>query len=181
MVEIAGSNPAETIESLLPWPSGDGTWPTSRRSQVRVLPGVLRSGLEPGSQHGLISRTTSVQIRPPQLKGGACTKGARLARNQSGRVRFPSSPISGRRIAGPIRLLWEQEIAGSTPAVLTYGPVVQREDVSLACWQCGFDSRRVHSIRRAAGYGWPGRSAKAVLLPGDEGSTPSPSACLPWW
>jgi hypothetical protein len=56
---------------ILPWPSGDGTSFTRRRSQVRVLPGVLRqplrSGLEPGSQHGLIRRPTPVQIRPPQL------------------------------------------------------------------------------------------------------------------
>jgi hypothetical protein len=50
---------------------------------------------------------------------------------------------------------------GSTPIVSTdYGPVVQRDDASLACWQCGFDSRRVHSIRRVAGYGLPGRFAK---------------------
>ena len=38
--------------------------------------------------------------------------------------------------------------------------MVQRDDASLACWQCGFDSRRVHSIRRVAGYGLPGRFAK---------------------
>jgi hypothetical protein len=29
--------------------------------------------------------------------------------------------------------------------------------------------------RKVAGYGWPGRSAKAVLQTGDEGSTPLPS------
>jgi hypothetical protein len=40
------------------------------------------------------------------------------------------------------------------------GPVVQRDDAGLACRQCGFDSRRVHSIRRVAGYGLPGRFAK---------------------
>ena len=52
------------------WPSGDGASLTKRQSpQVRVLPGVLRSGLEPGCQHGLISRSTPVQIRPPQLDG----------------------------------------------------------------------------------------------------------------
>ncbi len=59
------------LEKLLPWPSGDGTSLTRRGSQVRVLPGVLRrflrSGLEPGSQRGLIRRPTPVQIRPPQL------------------------------------------------------------------------------------------------------------------
>lgn len=54
---------------LLPWPSGDGASFTWRTTQVRVLPGVLRSGLESGFQHGLISRPTPVQIRPPQLPG----------------------------------------------------------------------------------------------------------------
>ena len=67
MVEIAGSNPAET--TLLPWPSGNGGSFTRRQAQVRVLPGVLRSGLESGFQHGLISRSTPVRIRPPQVKG----------------------------------------------------------------------------------------------------------------
>lgn len=66
MVEIAGSNPAGTTD-ILPWPSGNGSSFTRRRAQVRVLPGVLRSGLESGFQHGLISRSTPVQIRPPQL------------------------------------------------------------------------------------------------------------------
>jgi hypothetical protein len=58
---------------LLPWPSGDGGSFTRSRSQVRVLPGVLRSGLEPGGQHGLISRSTWVRIPPPQLKVGPCS------------------------------------------------------------------------------------------------------------
>jgi hypothetical protein len=53
---------------LLPWPSGNGGSLTQSTSQVRVLPGVLRSGLEPGCQHGLISRTTWVRIPPPQLR-----------------------------------------------------------------------------------------------------------------
>ncbi len=51
-------------------PSGHGTSLTWRGPQVRVLPRALRSGLEPGPQHGLISRTTPVQIRPPQLSRG---------------------------------------------------------------------------------------------------------------
>src|SRR5262249_37084096 len=33
---------------------------------VQLSPWSLRSGLEPGSQHGLISRKTPVRIRPPQ-------------------------------------------------------------------------------------------------------------------
>ena len=34
---------------------------------VRLSPWSLRSGLESGFQHGLISRSTPVQIRPPQF------------------------------------------------------------------------------------------------------------------
>src|SRR4051794_9724649 len=119
--------------------------PTSRRSLVQIQPGLLivtpvaqrqrhlsdveaSAGSSPAGgtaewtgvwfQHGLISRLTPVQIRPPQLcpHGDACTEGARMPRTHSGWVRLPSSP-------------------------LTNGPVVQRDDTSLACWQCGFDSR----------------------------------------
>ena len=75
---------------------------------VRLSPWSLRSGLEPGFQHGLIRRPTPVQIRPPQMRGEG--RGAR----DEGRER-------------PIRC----------PLPL---------------------------LRKVAGYGWPGRSAKAVLL-----------------
>ena len=34
-------------------------------------------------------------------------------------------------------------------------------------------------LRKVAGYGWPGRGANAVLLRGDEGSSPLPSAFAP--
>src|SRR6266404_5871422 len=40
--------------------------------------------------------------------------------------------------------------------------MVQRDDTSAADWRSGFDSRWV-LFRKVAGYGWPGRSAKAVL------------------
>ena len=46
---------------------------------VRLSPWSLRSGLEPGFQHDLISRSTPVQIRPPQLL-------AEYANWQSGQV-----------------------------------------------------------------------------------------------
>jgi hypothetical protein len=59
----------------------------TRRSERRALTGVgvrlspwsLRSGLESGFQHGLISRSTPVRIRPPQLP-------AEYANRQSGQV-----------------------------------------------------------------------------------------------
>jgi hypothetical protein len=59
----------------------------TRRSERRALTGVgvrlspwsLRSGLEFGFQHGLISRLTPVRIRPPQLT-------AEYANRQSGQV-----------------------------------------------------------------------------------------------
>lgn len=40
---------------------------------------------------------------------------------------------------------------------LIHGPVVQRDDITLAWWECGFDSRRVHSSRRAGRGGAPVR------------------------
>ena len=70
---------------------------------------------------------------------------------------------------------------GPTPrrSTATHGLMVQRDDTRLAVWRSEFDSRWVHwgIIRKVAGYGWPGRSAKAVLARRDEGSTPLPSAC----
>ena len=56
--------------------------------------------------------------------------------------------------------------------------MVQRDDARLAVWKSEFDSRWVQwrEIQKVAGYGWPGRSAKAVLARRDEGSNPLPSA-----
>ena len=56
------------------WPSGGMV--DTRRSErrafkgmgVRLSPWSLRSGLESGFQHGLISRSTPVRIRPPQVR-----------------------------------------------------------------------------------------------------------------
>ena len=49
-----------------------------------------------------------------------------------------------------------------------------RTSGSQGHWE--FDSPLVTQLGKVAGYGLPGRSAKAVLLHGDEGSTPLPSA-----
>ena len=84
-----------------------------------------------------------------------------------------------------------------------HGLLVQREDAWLATRKSGFDSPAGPLIktgswsngktsgwqsedpgstpggsteRKVAGYGWPGRSAKAVLARRDEGSNPLPSA-----
>ena len=68
-------------------------------------------------------------------------------------------------------------------SLVQQGLIVQQEDVSSADWKSGFDSRwstvgqafepdsrdviavRLESLTywKVAGYGWPGRSAKAVL------------------
>ena len=106
--------------SLPPWPSGDGTSLTKRQSsQVRVLPGVLRSGLEPGSQHGLISRPTPVQIRPPQLTWSGSVAAAR----RPGKRGRPGS------------------IPGQTSG---NGLLVEQEDAALAMRKSGCDSPAVH-------------------------------------
>ena len=108
---------------------------------VRLSPWSLRSGLESGFQRGLISR------RAPAPHAG--NEGATPSRSTSG----------GRKAV--IRQPWELETVGSIPTPLTCGLMVQRDDTSSAYWKSGFDSRWVHW--KVAGYGWPGRSAKAVL------------------
>src|SRR2546427_8547484 len=58
---------------------------------VRLSPWSLRSGLESGFQHGLISRSTPVRIRPPQLDGRVRNSAKRPGREpgESLWVRFP--------------------------------------------------------------------------------------------
>ena len=65
--------------------------------------------------------------------------------------------------------------------------MVQGEGAALA-WRSDqrrasvpeFNSGWVHcNERKVAGYGWPGRTANAVLPRGDEGSSPLPSALRP--
>ena len=122
----------------------------------------LRSGLEQ-FQHGLMSRPTPVRIRPPQLGLEVLWPHAALVSAED-RVRAPAGPLqeNGDACAEGARVPRTHPAMGSTPIASTAenGPVVQREDASLACWQCGFDSRRVHCRRKVAGYGSPGRFAK---------------------
>ena len=64
---------------------------------VRLSPWSLRSGLEPGCQHGLISRMTPVRIRPPQLDGRVRKSAKRPGREPGERlwVRFPPRLLDG--------------------------------------------------------------------------------------
>ena len=120
---------------------------TSRRSLVQIQPGLLdtpvaqrqrqlsykernagsspaggtelRSGLEPGCQHGLISRPTPVRIRPPQLDGLEVLRQHTTLVSVEGRVRFP---------AGPLNILG----------------CCQEEDAAVARRRSGCDSPAVH-------------------------------------
>src|SRR5205814_9478065 len=62
---------------------------------VRLSPWSLRSGLESGFQHGLISRSTPVRIRPPQLDGRVRNSAKRPGREpgESVWVGFPHRPL----------------------------------------------------------------------------------------
>src|SRR5438132_1658195 len=73
---------------------------------VRLSPWSLRSGLESGFQHGLISRRAPVRIRPPQLDGRVRKPAKRPGREPGGRlwVRFP-----------PRLLRWSRGPAAKTP------------------------------------------------------------------
>ena len=131
---------------------------------------LLRSGLEPGFQRGLISRPTSVQIRPPQLPGGrgpaaAHTRGipgATPGPGMFGRVRKPAKR-PGREPG---------DSAGSTPASATgrgRPPAAGGKDRRGRRADC-----RPPSSRR------PGREARSrrpattsVSHAGEGGSTPS--------
>jgi hypothetical protein len=107
---------------------GEGACLTSRQMQVRVLPGVLRSGLE-WLQHGLISRTTPVQIRPPQLTGSKKRGQAPLCEAPFGQFR-----------QWCLTLFFE-------PVPAEYANRQSGQVESLAI-DCGFDSHLGHSLIR---------------------------------
>jgi hypothetical protein len=81
------------------WNGRHATLRTSRLDGmgVRLSPWSLRSGLEPGFQHGLIRRPTPVQIRPPQLCGRVRKSVKRPGREpgESLWVRFPPRLFTG--------------------------------------------------------------------------------------
>jgi hypothetical protein len=203
------------------WPSG-GTGRHARLRTsclqgvgVRLSPWSLRSGLESGFQHGLISRSTPVRIRPPQLDGrvrksakrpgrepgeslwvrfpprllqrsrgpaaktpgphpgndgsspsgitdwAAGPRGGRRLRTPEMRVRIPRGPLAGGRKA-VFRQPWKLETVGSIPTPLTewaHGPTGRHQFGRLEI-RVRFP---VGPLWKVAGYGWPGRSAKAVL------------------
>jgi hypothetical protein len=92
-----------SIPTRATWPSG--AMVDTRRSErraftglgVRLSPWSLRSGLEPGFQHGLIRRPTPVRIRPPQLVGRVRKLAKRPGREPGERlwVRFPPRLLMG--------------------------------------------------------------------------------------
>ena len=96
-----------------------------------------------GSQRGLISRSTPVRIRPPQLDGPV--------------VEWKDAPL----IRG-------RAVVRSHPGLLS-GTHVPRV-ASLSCKQTGVGSIPTASTeRKVAGYGWPGRGANAVSPCGECG------------
>ena len=115
---IAGSSPAGSTHATRAGQCSAGSHKPG--GQVQLL-GPRLEGLEVLRRHTTPVRWRSGfdSRRDLCTNGGACAKGASLPRTQAGWVRFPSSPHPGRRIAGSIRLLWKQDIAGSNPAVLT--------------------------------------------------------------
>ena len=116
-----GFDPHPSLSQMLPWPSGNGISLTWRRSQVRVLPGVLHCGVD----WSLDSSTVSYAAR---------------RRFESGLRNFPGLLVEEEDAA-----VARRKSGCDSPAVHWFlGPVVQREDASLACWKCGFDSRLVH-------------------------------------
>ncbi len=137
---------------------GTGRHTTLRTSRlhgmgVRLSPWSLRSGLEPGFQHGLIRRPTPVQIRPPQL-GGRVRKSVKRPGREPGEslwVRFPPRLLMG---------CWSNRTTpalhtgneGATPSRSTYG-------------------RQPDTVGRAA--------LLRRFSHGDKGSTPLPSARRP--
>ena len=131
---------------------------------VRLSPWSLRSGLESGFQHGLISRLTPVRIRPPQLDGRVRKSAKRPGREPGDGlwVRFP--PRLLRRSRGP---------AAKTPGPHPGDDGSSPSGIILGCWSnrttpaphAGNEGATPSRSTRwkVAGYGWPGRSAKAVL------------------
>jgi hypothetical protein len=55
--------------------------------------------------------------------------------------------------------------------MVLFGLLVQWDDTCLASRKSRFESVAVH-LRKVAGYGWPGRSAKAVFPEGKLGFDP---------
>src|SRR5437867_9429802 len=109
---------------------------------VRLSPWSLRSGLESGFQHGLISRSTPVRIRPPQLDGRVRKLAKRPGREPGERlwVRLPPRLLEWSR--GPAAKTPGPHPGndGSSPSGIT-GLQVLRRHASVVRREVGFKSR----------------------------------------
>jgi hypothetical protein len=167
----------------------------------------LRRGLEPGCQHGLISRPTPVQIRPPQLDGLEVLRPHAALVSAEDRVRPPAGPLlgcssnrktppsqGGNRGAIPrrstrsggrkavIRPPWERENVGSTPTPLTdMGLWSNGKTPAWRAGDAGSTPAGSTDRRRVAGYGLPGRFAKPCGRKAVRVQIPRLPPSLPRW
>ena len=51
-----GSTPTLVTDDMIPWSNGEDAWPTSRKVQVRFLPGSLTTGLQVLWPHAAVVR-----------------------------------------------------------------------------------------------------------------------------
>ena len=125
-------------------------------SSVRRKAGFKsRTDLQPSEAHGRLPCAGRRELKRQQ-KWAARPTGRRLACNQEIGVQLPGRSTEQERARGPKG----RHQAGSLK-------IRVRFPVGPLKW-------------KVAGYGWPGRSAKAVLACRDEGSNPLPSARERW-
>jgi large subunit ribosomal protein L7/L12 len=121
---------------------------------------LLRSGLEPGFQHGLISRPTPVQIRPPQLSWAAGQTVRRRSCKAEIGVRFPG---------GPLLLL--RSVKGEIMATRQWSPdIIEIGDqiVALTIAQAAMLSEyleKLHGIKADASPVLPPPTPDVIVLP----------------
>jgi hypothetical protein len=84
-----------------------------------VSGGVVSGGVVSGQRSvvsGSVKRQRAVRPLTAHQPGTKVLAAASLALNQRREGSSPSGPIPPSSVAWPTRLLWEQEIAGSSPA-----------------------------------------------------------------
>jgi hypothetical protein len=180
---------------LSPW-SLESHQQTKQGGQCPVEPHKLQApGATPGPATGRRQRKTTTTTGYANRKSGGVEspvilwvrlppRSIRLtAKVQSPRSKGRKHKTAADAFSLSFRL-WTLDLGLWT---LQPGLLVKREDAWLATRKSGFDSPAVHWVlcalhgareRKVAGYGWPGRSAKAVPPRADEGSNPLPSACF---
>src|SRR5258707_1326945 len=100
-----------------------------------------------------------VRVHPGSLVRAAGPKGRCRLRTPEIGVQVPGGPLTGDRKAA-IRQLWALESVGSIPTPLTAW-ADGRLRFALGNYQRARNaSGVVRPLRKVAGYGWPGRSAK---------------------